>query len=51
VVKETAAVVSSEQAVDTLRAMLPPAAPVIVAHWTLDRGSLELLRDFLDRLA
>jgi hypothetical protein len=31
--------------------MLPPAAPVIVAHRTFDHGSLELLRDFLERLA
>lgn len=49
--KEPATVVSSEQAVDTLRAMLPPAAEVIVAHRTLDHGSLDVLRDFLERLA
>lgn len=50
VLKETAALVCSEQAADKLRPMLPPEAEAIVAHRTLHRGSVDLLRDFLERM-
>lgn len=49
--KDTATVVCSEHAADTLGAMLPPGVEVIVVHRTLDRGSLDFLSEFLERLA
>jgi len=51
VLKGSEAVVCSEQALDKLRTMLPPGVEVIVAHRILSRGSLDLLRDLLQRLA
>jgi hypothetical protein len=47
---KTRIVVCSELAAAHLRALLPPDAELIVSDRTLDRGSLDMLRDVLERL-